>query len=182
VPEVATIAPVTPEEAARNLAVLDREIREYAAGRSDRSDGWVMPEAVAPPKVCACSWGCGRPVYRCRYGRCCYRRWCQAGRPETGPPQPKRATLAELAAAAEVAAVPLLAAAQRRGVATRSLARDWIRCARWGDEHGLDLLAAAVTDWRALAEVLAQCASPERALILTAPARLVSEGRTHVAA
>jgi hypothetical protein len=164
----APFAPVTPEEADANYALLEHEIREYAAGRSDRPGGWVIPVPAAPPALCACAWGCARPVYRCRYGRCCYRRWCAAGRPPEGPPPPARATLAVLAER-EAAAVPPPDVRELRGVDMRSLARDWIRCTRWADTRGLDVLAARVTDWRELAGILAECASPERALILTAP-------------
>ena len=120
-----------------------------------------------------CADGCGRKAHCQGYSMACYKRWLRAGRPEGGPPQPMtHAERTALSNSPHLAAVgyepdaydlawPALER-ERRALRVKPAAADLIRCVRARDAEGIRLLLHRVTDWHALAIILAECADPSR--------------------
>jgi hypothetical protein len=128
--------------------------------------------------LCACPQQCGRPATRKGlpgelYYEACFRRWHNAGRPDTGPPPPlsrKECVARMQAARQEQPELPFeewaeVAPALRRARVLPS-AVELARMVRVGDQHGLEVLLGKPLDWEALAITLAWCADPERLAVL----------------
>ena len=151
-------------------------------------DETTAPEA-AESVVALCRCGCGRKVHACGYASGCYRRWVRQGRPASGPRPPmstaERVALSSAWRVREPEPEPLLLDAyditwgahqraqqagpspEERARRARGTAADLIRCVAASDAEGIRLLLHKVTDWPALAVVLAECASPDRAAVVT---------------
>lgn len=122
--------------------------------------------------LCGCA--CGRPARTAGYASACYKRWLAAGKPETGPPAPL--TQAETARRSALARSDpydlewLAGEPERRVRRVRAQAAALVRCMAADDAEGIRiLLQERVTDWVALAVVLAECADPARTAIVCGP-------------
>ena len=139
--------------------------------------------------LCKCPQNCGQPAKARGYASACYQRWRAAGRPASGPPVPvspqdagyrsadarnRKSGLVvddsdalSLAIAGDIR-VRRAAEPERRATRAKGWASALVRCVAADDAEGIRLLLHRVTDWPALAVVLAECADPYRTAVVTA--------------
>ena len=144
----------------------------------------------------ACKCGCGRTeIHAYGLAQPCYKRWHRAGRPASGAPaalsmaeQSERMNAARLARLAEQDPYDgewetrrLAAEPERRATRAKLAAADLIRCVAASDAEGIARLVRRVSDWAALAVVLAECADPARTAVVTGIAARANEPREDVA-
>src|ERR1019366_2189127 len=146
----------------------------------------------------ACACGCGRtgPIHAPGLApglvQPCYKRWIRAGRPPGGPPPPlsmaeqnARMNAARLAALdpydSEWAARRAAAEPERRATQAKIAAGGLGPGGGASDAEGIARLLHRVTDWAALAVVLAECADPRRTAVVTGMAARATEPRRDVA-
>ena len=130
--------------------------------------------------LCGC--GCGEPSSIRGYSKRCYQRWHHNGFPEGGPRPPL--TAAESGRRSGQARAPepdpydlqwLAGEPERRARRAKWVAADLVRCVAADDAEGVRLLLHRVTDWPALAVVLAECADPYRTAVVTGSASVDQE-------
>lgn len=134
--------------------------------------------------LCLC--GCGGAAVIRGCTKTCYKRWQRNSfLPESGPLPPM--SNADRGLRSGTARTPgsdpydvqwLAGAPERRVRRAKRAAADLVRCVAADDAEGVRLLLHRVSDWHALAVVLAECAEPRRTALVCATLAAVAGERS----